>query len=459
MDFWNWIAPPLMPNGLRIHEFIENGQMVFALPWPHFGAWTKNREGNWNPADISLSTVTPADNKLSPQLAFFGYCSDKDDRQRTALEISQWANSVPEPVRDIAQQFEGKAVRIVHFVCTFGRDAQDMLISGGHSLVFGLMLKAGKGSLAHHEIRRLLRCKRREVAGALGFPSTKSCVKLLAAVSPATLVAEQRGPAAAVTGYEMLAGIAINAEAREIAAHLPRLTTDLIRILAFPPLLQRVTPSLLQELADFEQPFDPAQELADLVRLELLLNVPNPRGPFHSVRALHEEHNRLAALHRRVLQGHDRSRLIEPFSQPPLPGNTDIIPITTPMDLLKEGDECHNCVGSYIDSVRCGDCYIYRVLKPGRATLSIVRSGGNWVISELKAPCNRYPSARTRTAVNNWLGLSKSKLADGSYVSFYNFETATRRPRMTAEDADRWIQQVLKQANTRRHYDYRYDRR
>ena len=51
-----------------------------------------------------------------------------------------------------------------------------------------------------------------------------------------------------------------------------------------------------------------------------------------------------------------------------------------------------------------GECYIYRVLHPGRATLCIRRqSDGNWGIHELEASCNRKVDAETRKFVEQWL--------------------------------------------------------
>ena len=63
-----------------------------------------------------------------------------------------------------------------------------------------------------------------------------------------------------------------------------------------------------------------------------------------------------------------------------------------------------DCVASYTARVETGECYIYRVLHPSRATLCIRRqSDGNWGISELEASCNRKVGAETRKFVEQWL--------------------------------------------------------
>ncbi len=399
----NFIVPPLVGVGGRPFVFIENGHRVFALPWPHFGAWSQGLTSAWKPVNLPLSLPAVAGKVPKPQLAFFGYLTVGDDTQRSALEKFRWIETVPVLLKEAAASFGDYATTILRFVCTYGRDAEDLLLTGGHTLVYGLCQKLDRGKLEPGQIPVLLSQKRREIARVIGFPPTKSCIKLLASVTPQILIMEQRGPAGVVTGYEMLSGIANNPDARQLLAHLPRIVSDQVRILAFPPLLRRVTPVLLHELIAEEVPFDIAHELADLVRLEALLELPADRPVFHSLRALRDEHNRLAGIHRHVLKGTDLKSLLAPFPDPPIPGTADIVPLMNPYELISEGEQCHNCVASYINSVKSGINYIYRVLKPGRATLCLESRVGQWGLSELSAPCNENPSYAIKSAVKKWL--------------------------------------------------------
>ena len=92
---------------------------------------------------------------------------------------------------------------------------------------------------------------------------------------------------------------------------------------------------------------------------------------------------------------------------PPMPGIEDrIVPLRSKTELLAEGRIQRNCVASYADRVVAGECYIYRVLHPNRATLSVsLQSAGNWEISELQASCNRPVDHITWKYVNEWLDL------------------------------------------------------
>ena len=78
--------------------------------------------------------------------------------------------------------------------------------------------------------------------------------------------------------------------------------------------------------------------------------------------------------------------------------------ITDAQSLIAEGCNQANCVGSYAARVKDGNYYVYQVLKPERATLSIaLGTDRNWRIGELKGRGNSPVSAKTRKAVNAWL--------------------------------------------------------
>ena len=89
---------------------------------------------------------------------------------------------------------------------------------------------------------------------------------------------------------------------------------------------------------------------------------------------------------------------------PPLPGTKDIVPLATVTDLLNEGHIMHHCVGGYVRSVRTGECYIYKVTAPERATVEIAKdAAGNWRPVQIKGHCNAKPGMPTVIAVQQWL--------------------------------------------------------
>jgi len=160
-----------------------------------------------------------------------------------------------------------------------------------------------------------------------------------------------------------------------------------------------------------------ADALFDIAYHADKLRIPIELPRFSSVRAVNEFHDRVltmqeeqeerirratalrAARLRAVKRGEDVQ-----FPPPPVPGNDTIRPLTRSSDLQKESRLQGNCVKGYSHQVINRQCYIYRVMTPERATLSIVSgSSGSWCISELKLAGNKKASQATRECVNEWL--------------------------------------------------------
>ena len=84
----------------------------------------------------------------------------------------------------------------------------------------------------------------------------------------------------------------------------------------------------------------------------------------------------------------ERLKTLPDFPAPPYAGTPDIQPITTPAELKQEGREMAHCVGSYLNRVYDGDCYIYKVTAPERATLELLHTPHGWVVGQCKGMRN-----------------------------------------------------------------------
>ena len=94
---------------------------------------------------------------------------------------------------------------------------------------------------------------------------------------------------------------------------------------------------------------------------------------------------------------------------PPVPGTTQITPLSSLADQLSEGLEMNNCVGSdrYLLQVVSGKGYGYHVQSPhGTATAWIApspRPRAQYTLSELEGPGNTKAHPQARRLVQTWL--------------------------------------------------------
>jgi hypothetical protein len=91
------------------------------------------------------------------------------------------------------------------------------------------------------------------------------------------------------------------------------------------------------------------------------------------------------------------------FPDQPFDGLDSFEPITTPSNLLQEGNEMHHCIGGYADRVFEKRCYVYRVNRPDRGTLLIrLNSKGMKAGFEFKLKYNQIPSNEAMEEVMKW---------------------------------------------------------
>ncbi len=102
------------------------------------------------------------------------------------------------------------------------------------------------------------------------------------------------------------------------------------------------------------------------------------------------------------------------FPPPPIPGNENIVPLTSFPAFEEEGASQSICLGrnlTYVDRVMRGETYVYKVLGPERHTLSIVKRGSNnWQIGDFKRFKNATFTESTETVVKNWLNANQVSL-------------------------------------------------
>ena len=95
------------------------------------------------------------------------------------------------------------------------------------------------------------------------------------------------------------------------------------------------------------------------------------------------------------------------FPAPPFPGNSWLTPVTTLMELIREGIRQHVCIASAAGGIIGGQMYVYRVFQPWqRATLLIAKElegHGHWSIADCRSACNAAVDAALLQRIHAWL--------------------------------------------------------
>jgi hypothetical protein len=236
--------------------------------------------------------------------------------------------------------------------------------------------------------RTLLTGRRRCTAGWLGFPASDAACAVLAKLTPDALSAQFL----LYLRYTLNGG---DDRQLQLLQHVPRITLPVADCLQ--GFGSNVTPVLLRELALGRDSRPILMRISRLNAMLLELERPLPilRSAAHVLRLFTET--------RREWQGHSlRGLLPEALPPPPVsPGpDSGIEPIKTLSELISEGESQRNCCADYVVNVLKGTHYLYRVVTPVRATLSMRRtSADTWTVDQLLAAGNQPLAADTRLAI------------------------------------------------------------
>ena len=95
-----------------------------------------------------------------------------------------------------------------------------------------------------------------------------------------------------------------------------------------------------------------------------------------------------------------------------LPGDGNVIAIDTAEAIATEARLQNNCVKRFAPAIASGEVYLYKVLRPHRATLSVVHTDDGWEIGEVKLSHNRHPGPKLVAVASAWLRSATAKIDD-----------------------------------------------
>jgi len=385
-------ARPFRPGAAwrdgKLYEFDHWGVTVLR-PWPRPAAWRRTRTRPWKGKRPRIHLSRPGDPLLLAELI-------PADAARQAFE-----DAIPEPIRVAVARFED---RHWHLLSMVGRcDGALDLLHSTPALAYGLasnwVFHRPAVQRPMRAARSLLKRKQTEILAWLGFPGTKAVRNILRKLTYEAIV---------VGRLLYLRRCLHDLECRKLLAHLPVIGPGTIRVVSDEPLRRAMAPSALAGLARNDQLMTGvanAYTLRDTLRMAESLGQDRTLR-FTTLEQMLEVHDMMvertnrAYEERLVTEGHPDLRT---FARPPVPGTDDIVPLDDERKLIEEGLAQHHCIASYAEEVAEGDAYVYRMLRPERATVLLRRGRGAWYVAEVRGPHNREPMPATQDVLDRWL--------------------------------------------------------
>lgn len=189
-------------------------------------------------------------------------------------------------------------------------------------------------------------------------------------------------------------------------SHLPYIDERLLKLIdRFP---QFKTSNLINQFGQnwswdhFDQSFDDTINMGEELGIPKILSL---ILACNNLRSLKQLHDKLAV---KINEKECSNTPLIYYTEPPVRGNEFVIPITNNHALMNEGTVQHNCVASYHNRIILRKYYVYKILKPERATLGLkLKEGKFHSIDQIKICFNSDVSKKTLEQVEEWLIMSK----------------------------------------------------
>ena len=250
------------------------------------------------------------------------------------------------------------------------------------------------------EARQRIKDPRRSILGWLGFPASKSAVRIVAKIDVERMSVEH-----CLTLRDLL----FNESTACTLRHLPVLCDGVVDVLAEQRFRCLVPHAVLEELCHRKDDDIITGLIGEVLQLAAYHDF--RLRPFFCCDSVIVTVEHLRSLEGALKPEWHRHYEDIIFPDPPItvplysqPPGILIEPIRSPRELFDEAMTQHNCVFDRLEWVESGDAAIYRVLQPERATVLLRRSGdGIWVISEFRAARNRPVRRETLWAIGAYL--------------------------------------------------------
>ena len=382
------------------------------------------REGRWSPRVVCptfrVLSPRPSDRGARGKQLRFGYFDPPRPRQVVSVRSSFQSFSRGEPFPWLVQRraaFEQfRAVipdEIIEAVAPFRRGQWALLIflryeplglellRSSAGLAYLLALLAGGVPSRVLKLELTLGKRRRLAADRLGLPDRQAVVRRLERLTVGALGCFPPRVITALLKRE-------DPRLDKLVGHLPSLNAGVVELVRYPKGWSQLTPKLLDEVAA-----DPREErrpraariLGDYHALRKLLPRLRPLGPIARIDQIEEAIQDARLRLERVGAPLPLFQPVGTLPAPPFPGIPgQLQPLSSPEALVEESLVQRNCVDGHVGRVARGGYYVYRMLRPARATLSVaVDEHGRWGVKEIKLRSNQPAPRKVEAVARSWL--------------------------------------------------------
>lgn len=374
-------------NG-KLYLFDHHGVTV-VRPWPRPAAWRRTRTKPWRgrrPRIHLRGSHEPV------QMAQW----NPEDRAWQAFE-----EAIPVHVRDVIARFPDRHFHLLSLIarCPGALDLASNTPALAYALASNWVFHRPGVQRPLRSARTLLRRRQTDILHWLGFPPTRAARNILRKLT---------FEATTVDRLLYLRSCLFDPRCCKLLSHLPSIGPGTVRVVSDDFLRSALAPSALDELARSDRGkrgWELAYQLRDTLRVAEMLPDP-PTLRFPTLQRLFATHDDLVD---RFNEGADRwladreSGDLRSFGPPPLPGTDDLVPLDDERKLVEEGQQMKHCIASYASDVETGDAYVYRLLRPQRATVLLRRDDGDWCVAEALGPRNRQISTEAWEVLERWM--------------------------------------------------------
>ena len=377
----------------KLRIFTEDEVMIVEA-WPSLKAVHKKGIAPWEEFEPRFRILLPPEKLAGSEAEETLPNGETFSRQRQKA-FAAFRGRIPVPVAVLVEKYQSRQLKLLRLMLKSPASVE--LAGTNPALCFALAnYKRFRERFCTLEGAAIVAKRRqREIADWVGFPGTEAAVRILAKIPPESVNMEF---------LKTLRNLVRKPKILKILSHLPKLNAGVMGILTNERLRAVTKPALLAEVAECPQEILQPNAADKLTHMMEMLALLAPDASFPTIPSL----ARLQTVHDEVVAEYLR---VDPLTdhllpRPPIAGTDNIIPIPNGDELRREGREQRNCAGSLVNRIRGKNFFIDRVLKPERATLSIVMdSDENWIIGELRCYANSNASDATYQAVQNWLDL------------------------------------------------------